>query len=80
MRSFLAILFLLFVSTAAYGAEGAAVTYQVNGASYEGYYISPSNQAPLVLLIHDWDGCCFGCTHMTATSTHDCAWPRVPMT
>jgi dienelactone hydrolase len=32
------------------------VTYQVNGQSYEGYYISPSNQAPFVLLIHDWDG------------------------
>jgi len=32
------------------------VTYQVTGQSYEGYYISPSEQAPLVLLIHDWDG------------------------
>ena len=56
MRSFLAILFLLFVSTTAYGATGAAVTYQVNGASYEGYYISPARQAPLVMLVHDWDG------------------------
>jgi len=32
------------------------VTYQVNGQSYEGYYINPSDQAPFVLLIHDWDG------------------------
>ena len=32
------------------------MTYQVNGQSYEGYYISPSDQAPFVLLIHDWDG------------------------
>ena len=28
----------------------------VNLISYEGYYISPSDQAPFVLLIHDWDG------------------------
>ena len=39
-----------------FGATGSLVTYQVNGQSYEGYYITPSNQAPLVLLIHDWDG------------------------
>ena len=32
------------------------MTYQVNGQSYEGYYISPSDRAPFVLLIHDWDG------------------------
>ena len=42
--------------TVAFGATGALVTYQVNGQSYEGYYITPSRQAPLVLLIHDWDG------------------------
>lgn len=40
----------------AFGATGVLVTYQINGQSYEGYYITPSNQAPLVLLIHDWDG------------------------
>ncbi len=43
-------------STAASGATGAPVTYQVDGQTYEGYYISPSPQAPVVLLIHDWDG------------------------
>ena len=56
MRYFISIFLLLFVSTAALGATGAAVTYQVDGQSYEGYYISPSSQAPLVFLIHDWDG------------------------
>jgi dienelactone hydrolase len=56
IRYFISIVLLLTVSTTAFGATGAAVTYQVNGQSYEGYYISPSNQAPLVLLIHDWDG------------------------
>jgi dienelactone hydrolase len=38
------------------GATGTAVNYQVDGQSYEGYYIRPSDKAPLVLLIHDWDG------------------------
>ena len=56
MRYIIAIFLLLTVSTVAFGATGALVTYQVNGQSYEGYYISPSNPAPFVLLIHDWDG------------------------
>jgi len=56
MRYFISVLLVLAFSTVALGATGAAVTYQVDGESYEGYYISPSNQAPLVLLIHDWDG------------------------
>ncbi len=47
---------LFLASPAAFGAEGSLVTYQVNGQAYEGYYITPSKQAPLVLLIHDWDG------------------------
>lgn len=37
-------------------AGGSAVTYQVNGNDYEGYYIGAGKNAPLVLLIHDWDG------------------------
>ena len=56
MRYIIYVLLLLTVSTVAFGASGAALTYQVNGQSYEGYYISPSDQAPFVLLIHDWDG------------------------
>ena len=56
MRYVIYVFLLLSVSTLAFGADGAAVTYQVNGQSYEGYYISPSDQAPFVLLIHDWDG------------------------
>ena len=47
---------LMVMPAVAFGAKGSLVTYQVNGQSYEGYYITPSNQAPLVLLIHDWDG------------------------
>jgi dienelactone hydrolase len=56
MRYLISIFLILTVQTAAFGATGSAVTYQVNGESYEGYYISPSSQAPLVLLVHDWDG------------------------
>jgi dienelactone hydrolase len=37
-------------------AAGLNVTYTVDGQPYEGYYVSPAPNAPLVLLIHDWDG------------------------
>ena len=56
MRYFIYVFLLLTVSTVAFGGTGGSVTYQVNGQSYEGYYISPSDRAPFVLLIHDWDG------------------------
>ena len=48
------LLLTLFLSPA--WASGKAVSYQVNGADYEGYYVSAGQDAPLVLLIHDWDG------------------------
>jgi dienelactone hydrolase len=56
MRYLVYICLLLVVSSAAFGTTGASVTYQVNGQSYDGYYISPSDRAPFLLLIHDWDG------------------------
>jgi dienelactone hydrolase len=56
MRYFIYILLTLLVSTAAFGATGTVVNYEINGQSYEGYYVSPSEKAPFVLLIHDWDG------------------------
>jgi dienelactone hydrolase len=43
-------------STPVFGATGSSVTYHVNGQPYEGYFINPSDRAPFVLLIHDWDG------------------------
>ena len=46
----------IFVTAGVAGATGTSVTYQVDGQPYEGYYISPSKEAPFVLLIHDWDG------------------------
>lgn len=37
-------------------AAGETITYNIGGQAYEGYYVSPAKNAPLVLLIHDWDG------------------------
>lgn len=41
---------------ASLAATGENITYDVNKQTYEGYYVSPGDNAPLVLLIHDWDG------------------------
>ena len=35
---------------------GENITYEVDGKPYEGYFTSPSANAPLVLLVHDWNG------------------------
>ena len=32
------------------------VTYEIDGKEYEGYYSSPAKNAPLVYMVHDWDG------------------------
>lgn len=37
-------------------AEGRSVFYKVGNEGYEGYFASAGGNAPLVLLIHDWDG------------------------
>jgi dienelactone hydrolase len=55
MKILYALFFMVICSTAA-GAGGQVVTYDVKGEAFEGYYISPSDKAPLVLLVHDWDG------------------------
>ena len=48
------VLFLVFACTA--WAGGEPIVYQVNGMDYEGYYTNPDTGAPLVILLHDWDG------------------------
>ena len=53
-RALFALLTLCLAGTVA--ATEGAVTYEVDGKPYEGFYVSPSKGAPLVLLIHDWDG------------------------
>ena len=55
MRRIVMLCGLLLIASLA-RAEGGAVTYEVDGLAYEGYFISPGAKAPLVLLIHDWDG------------------------
>jgi dienelactone hydrolase len=55
MKNILTVLCILFISSAA-GAAGKDVSYEVDGKPYQGYFISPSPKAPLILLIHDWDG------------------------
>lgn len=37
-------------------AQGKHVVYESNGQAYEGYFVSGGDQAPLILLVHDWDG------------------------
>jgi dienelactone hydrolase len=56
MRHLIFALLILAVSTSVFGATGTMVTYQIDGKSYEGYYIDPGKQSSLILLIHDWDG------------------------
>lgn len=55
MKTWMTLIFACCVSSLSF-ASGKAVTYQVNGADYQGYYVSPAKNAPLVLLVHDWDG------------------------
>jgi dienelactone hydrolase len=50
------VLLSLLLPATAFAAQGRAVTYEVDGQPYEGYYVSPAPDAPLVLLLHDWDG------------------------
>jgi dienelactone hydrolase len=55
MQALLTVLLTLAFAGSALAA-GKTVDYQVNGKTYAGYYISPAQGAPLVLMVHDWDG------------------------
>ncbi|MCW8345729.1 dienelactone hydrolase family protein [Vibrio sp. ZSDZ65] len=35
---------------------GEHIIYELDGQAYEGYWSKTDNTAPLVLLVHDWDG------------------------
>jgi len=50
---FLILALVLVSSLSAFSKE---VTYKVDGADYQGYLLSKGSKAPLVILIHDWDG------------------------
>lgn len=53
MRHFLYVSVIAFSTTV---AAGEHVVYQVDEKSYQGYWSKAADKAPLVLLIHDWDG------------------------
>src|SRR5690606_12618926 len=44
------------ILAAPFAAGGEPLRYQYDGADYQGYYASPGPGAPLVLVLHDWDG------------------------
>lgn len=55
MKRILLLLSLLSLS-AICQAGGEYIDYRVDGNPYRGYFISPDRNAPLILLVHDWDG------------------------
>jgi len=55
MKYLITIILLLAVNSIAFG-QGKSVDYKVEGNTYEGYFTGGKSNAPLVLLIHDWDG------------------------
>lgn len=55
MKYLLTVFLLIGIASPALAA-GEFVSYEVNKKPYEGYFISPSPDAPLILMIHDWDG------------------------
>ncbi|MBV5317354.1 MAG: dienelactone hydrolase family protein [Desulfobulbaceae bacterium] len=52
----LCFIFLCVLCVGDVSAANGPVRYQVQGETFEGYYLSPAAHAPLVLLVHDWDG------------------------
>lgn len=55
MKIIYTLMLAVMVASSAF-AGGMAVKYEVDGEAFEGYYSSPSDGAPLVFLVHDWDG------------------------
>lgn len=51
IRSFLLVLLLTVPALA-----GEKMAYTIDGAGYEGYVVKSNENAPLILIIHDWDG------------------------
>ncbi|XPV69978.1 MAG: dienelactone hydrolase family protein [Halarcobacter sp.] len=50
------IVLFMFVSISLLVASEGFISYKVDGKEYEGYYSTPSKDAPLVYIVHDWDG------------------------
>ena len=56
MKTLLSFFLMIVLAAPVMASPGKTVTYTVDGQSYEGYSISPMLKAPLVIVIHDWDG------------------------
>ncbi|MFH2067279.1 MAG: dienelactone hydrolase family protein [Pseudomonadota bacterium] len=56
MKYITIMMMLAFMAASTAGASGMIVKYTVDDRPYEGYFIMPKAKAPLVLLVHDWDG------------------------
>ncbi len=56
MKSLISIGLVLLFAPLVFAASGRSVSYQVKGNPYQGFYIDAGKDAPLVLLVHDWDG------------------------
>jgi len=54
MRYLFALLLVTLFATGTFA--GDKINYSVDGQPYEGYFINVKPGAPLVLIIHDWDG------------------------
>ncbi len=54
MRYLFSLLLATLFSTTTFAGEN--ITYSVDGQPYEGYFINTKPGAPLILLVHDWDG------------------------
>lgn len=52
----LTILFVIPLMLATVGRGGETIQYEVAGEAFEGYLERAGEGAPLVLLVHDWDG------------------------
>ena len=55
MRIPILTLFIMCFSSCIHAA-GESIDYQVDGQTYEGYFIPGDSDSPFILLIHDWDG------------------------
>lgn len=56
MRVLFSFVLVLFSVGQVLAAHGAPVRYHLEDEVFEGYLIQPGVEAPLVILVHDWDG------------------------
>ncbi|WP_348672801.1 dienelactone hydrolase family protein [uncultured Abyssibacter sp.] len=56
MRRTLLLVLTAIAPVVGFAGTGQTVEYSVDGKAYDGYFVTPAPDAPLVLLLHDWDG------------------------